>query len=145
MPIKKILITVTTYPLPSRSYDELVCTAGVLEDGSWIRIYPIPLSFLNQVKQDIGFKKYTWIELDVEKRTSSDFRPESYSPNNYNIKILKTIELKDNEKSIKEPVGVSNQSLLDNNSDLKNSTISDSKSEPHLKPKASRFFKKPIS
>ena len=53
--------------------------------------------------------------------------------------------LKDNEKSIKEPVGVSNQSLLDNNSDLKNSTISDSKSEPHLKPKASRFFKKPIS
>jgi hypothetical protein len=94
MPIKKILITVTTYPLPSRSYDELVCTAGVLEDGSWIRIYPIPLSFLNQVKQDIGFKKYTWIELDVEKRTSSDFRPESYSPNNYNIKILKTIDTK---------------------------------------------------
>jgi hypothetical protein len=42
---KKVLITVTTIPLPSRSYDELVCTAGVLEDGTWIRIYPMPLSF----------------------------------------------------------------------------------------------------
>jgi hypothetical protein len=40
---KKVLLTVTTYPLPSRSYDELVCTAGILEDGSWIRIYPVPL------------------------------------------------------------------------------------------------------
>lgn len=93
MPIKKILITVTTYPLPSRSYDELVCTAGILEDGSWIRIYPVPLSFLNQVKRDIGFKKYTWIELDVKQRTD-DFRPESYSPNNYKISILDTLDTK---------------------------------------------------
>jgi len=84
---KKILITVTTYPLPSRSYDELVCTAGFLEDGSWIRIYPIPLSFLSQIKKDTGFKKYTWIELDVKARTD-DFRPESHSPINYNVEIL---------------------------------------------------------
>jgi hypothetical protein len=40
---KKVLITVTTYPLPSRSYDELVCTAGMLENGEWIRIYPVLL------------------------------------------------------------------------------------------------------
>jgi hypothetical protein len=39
---KKVLITVTTYPLPSRSYDELVCTAGILENGDWIRIKNIP-------------------------------------------------------------------------------------------------------
>ena len=44
----KVLITVTTYPLPSRSYDELVCTAGVLENGDWIRIYPVPLHFLQE-------------------------------------------------------------------------------------------------
>ena len=59
MPKKKILISVTTYPLPSRSYDELVCTAGFLEDGSWIRIYPVPLSFLKEVKKNTNFKKYT--------------------------------------------------------------------------------------
>lgn len=101
MAIKKILITVTTYPLPSRSYDELVCTAGILEDGSWIRVYPVPLSFLNEVKKDTGFKKYTWIELDVKSRTD-DFRPESHSPNNYTIKILDTLGTKEYWKARKK-------------------------------------------
>ncbi|WP_179348962.1 hypothetical protein [Winogradskyella pacifica] len=101
MPIKKILITVTTYPLPSRSYDELVCTAGILENGTWIRIYPIPLSFLNQIKKSTGFKKYTWIELDVIPRTD-DFRPESHSPKSYNVKIISTLNTKDYWKERKE-------------------------------------------
>ena len=46
----KVLLTVTTYPLPSKTYDELVCTAGMLEDGRWIRIYPVPLSLLMDLK-----------------------------------------------------------------------------------------------
>lgn len=80
MALTKLLITVTTYPSPSRSYDELVCTAGVLENGKWIRIYPVPLSFLIDLKGSGKVKnvKYTWIELDLGKRTD-DFRPESYS------------------------------------------------------------------
>lgn len=87
---KKILITVTTYPLPSRSYDELVCTAGVLEDGSWIRIYPIPLSFLFDLKQSgkVNNVKYTWIELELNKR-NDDFRPESHSPKHYDFRDIK--------------------------------------------------------
>lgn len=90
MPRKRVLLTVTTYPLPSRSYDELVCTAGVLEDGTWIRIYPVPLSFLFDLKGTGRVKtnlKYTWIEIDLNKRTD-DFRPESYSPQNYNFKDI---------------------------------------------------------
>lgn len=89
MPREKILLTVTTYPLPSRSYDELVCTAGVREDGSWVRIYPIPLSFLNGLKRSgqVQSTKYTWIELDLKQRTD-DFRPESYSPVDYEFKDL---------------------------------------------------------
>jgi hypothetical protein len=47
----KVLITVKTYPLPSNKYQELVCTAGVLEDGRWIRIYPIPFRSLPQNRQ----------------------------------------------------------------------------------------------
>lgn len=80
----KILITVTTYPLPSRSYDELVCTAGVLETGQWIRIYPVPLNFLTGLRKDgkVETFKYNWIELDLKKRTD-DFRPESHSPVDY--------------------------------------------------------------
>jgi len=72
----RVLITVKTYPLPSSKYDELVCTAGLLEDGKWIRIYPIPFRSLSYEKQ---YKKYTWIELDLIRNTS-DFRPESYKP-----------------------------------------------------------------
>lgn len=100
MPRKKVLLTVTTYPLPSRSYDELVCTAGILENGEWIRIYPMPLSFLNGLKKEgkIAQTKYTWIELDLKKRTD-DFRPESYSPSDYEFKdmvIGETIDTKSN-------------------------------------------------
>lgn len=86
---KKVLITVTTYPLPSRSYDELVCTAGILENGDWIRIYPVPLSFLIDLKGTGKVKnvKYTWIELDLIKRLD-DFRPESHSPVNYNFRDI---------------------------------------------------------
>ncbi len=89
MPRLKVLLTVTTYPLPSRSYDELVCTAGVLEDGSWIRIYPIPMSFLFDLKkgESLNKIKYQWIELDLVKRTD-DFRPESYSPKHYDFRDI---------------------------------------------------------
>jgi len=97
---KKVLITVTTYPLPSRSYDELVCTAGVLEDGSWVRIYPVPLSFLIDLKRGgkVNYVKYNWIELDLKKRTD-DFRPESHSPVHYDfrdIKLLGHLDTKSN-------------------------------------------------
>ncbi|MCB9250809.1 MAG: hypothetical protein H6613_20820 [Ignavibacteriales bacterium] len=86
MAIQKVLITVKTYPTLSRRYDELVCTAGVLEDGTWIRIYPVPFRKLDYVKQ---YKKYDWIELDLVKN-SKDFRPESYRPSSLeaDIKVI---------------------------------------------------------
>jgi hypothetical protein len=73
--------------LPSRSYDELVCTAGFLEDGSWIRLYPVPFKFLNLKR----FKKYQWIELDVKRRKQRDFRPESYSPAKPDLSDMKLL------------------------------------------------------
>lgn len=76
MPQIRVLITVKTYPTLSQKYDELVCTAGFREDGSWIRIYPIP--FRQRPYQE-QYKKYQWIEVDLVKNTS-DFRPESYRP-----------------------------------------------------------------
>jgi hypothetical protein len=50
----KVLITVKTYPAISTKYDELVCTAGFLEDGSWIRIYPIQFRKRPYAEQYIG-------------------------------------------------------------------------------------------
>lgn len=78
---EKVLITVKTYPTLSSSYGELVCTAGLREDGSWIRLYPIPFRLLNDESK---FKKYQWIELDVVKRRAhKDRRKESFSPVNW--------------------------------------------------------------
>ena len=47
------------------------------------------MSFLLGQRQSGKMKtyKYTWIELDLNKR-SDDFRPESYSPQNYDFKDL---------------------------------------------------------
>lgn len=72
----KVLITVKTYPTLSTKYEELVCTAGFLEDGSWIRIYPIPF---RKKSFEERYRKYDWIEMDLVKNTS-DIRPESYRP-----------------------------------------------------------------
>ena len=51
----QVLITVKTYPLPSSKYEELVCTAGFLPDGKWIRLYPIPFRALPYQDQ---YQKY---------------------------------------------------------------------------------------
>lgn len=83
MALTKVLITVKTYPTISGKYDELVCTAGFLEDGTWIRIYPVPFRKRAYTEQ---YKKYDWIELDLVKNTS-DFRPESYRPKSLDTEI----------------------------------------------------------
>jgi hypothetical protein len=80
----RILITVKTYPLPSRSYTELVCTAGLLDGEKWIRIYPIPFRFLQDQKQ---YPKYSWVEIDLVRNTK-DFRPESYRLKSENFIVL---------------------------------------------------------
>ena len=71
---KKVFITVKTYPTLSTKYDELVCTAGFFEDGSWVRLYPLPFRKLDDEKQ---YRKYQWLELQLEKNFS-DPRPETY-------------------------------------------------------------------
>ncbi len=80
---KKIYILVKTYPTISHKYAELVCTAGVLENGTWIRLYPMPFRLLADTQQ---YPKYTWIDVEVERNTS-DFRPESYRPNLSSVSV----------------------------------------------------------
>lgn len=82
---QQVFIIVKTYPTLSKKYDELVCTAGILKDGSWVRIYPLPFRKLDLEKR---YKKYQWIELPIQKNTS-DVRPESYQVEGLsNIKII---------------------------------------------------------
>lgn len=76
MALMNVLIAVKTYPTLSAEYDELVCTAGFLEDGSWIRIYPILFRKLSDQSQ---YKKWQWITIDLVRNTR-DLRNESYRP-----------------------------------------------------------------
>lgn len=73
---QRILITVKTYPTLSRKYGETVCTAGVREDGTWVRIYPVPFRRLNE---DQKYRKYDWIECRLQRNTL-DVRPETFRP-----------------------------------------------------------------
>lgn len=86
---ERVLITVKTYPVLSDTYIELSCTAGFREDGSWVRIYPIPYRLLDGDKQ---FHKYQWIELELEHNLR-DPRPESFRPKNIDdINLLNTVK-----------------------------------------------------
>ena len=80
---KRVLITIRTYPTPAKKGVEVSCTAGITDQGEWIRLFPIPYRFLESGKQ---FKKYQWIEVEVAK--SSDTRPESYKVNLDSLQIL---------------------------------------------------------
>lgn len=81
----KVLVTVKTYPIPSSRYDELVCTAGVMEDGSFVRLYPINFRDLPFSQQ---YRKYQWIEVSAEKHRGRDVRKESYRPDCDSIQLL---------------------------------------------------------
>lgn len=82
---KRVLITVKTYPNPSKSYQETVCTAGLDEDRNWIRIYPINFRARPSEQQ---YRKFQWIELDLLKTHGRDFRPESYHLADWDEEII---------------------------------------------------------
>lgn len=102
MALTRVLITVKTYPTISAKYDELVCTAGFREDGTWIRVYPVPFRKKSYNEQ---YKKYDWIEVDLVKN-DSDFRPESYRPHSHDseIKIAGHLDTKGNWTERKKTV-----------------------------------------
>lgn len=70
----RILIWGKTYPELSSKYNETVCTGGTLENGDFIRIYPIPFRYLSE---ESSFQKYQWIRARI-KKSGEDPRPESY-------------------------------------------------------------------
>lgn len=127
--LTKVLISVKTYPTLSKKYNELVCTAGFLEDGAWIRIYPLPFRAL---EKDQKYKKWQWIELDLE-RNRSDGRLESYKVKNLDsIKIIEQLDTKQNWFRRKEVVNKS--TVYDDLEVLKKAKKDDSLSLATFKP-----------
>jgi len=85
---RRILIWGKTYPELSDTYDETVCTGGCFEDGSPVRIYPVPFRYLPRFKQ---YKLYQWIEAPVWP-SQDDPRPESFKIDAENITTGERIE-----------------------------------------------------
>ena len=82
----KVLITVLTYPQPSSKYQEIVCTAGVTEDGKWVRLYPIDYRYRPETQK---FHKWQWVEVALGSRGhSNDQRPESREPDLSTLRLL---------------------------------------------------------
>jgi hypothetical protein len=82
----RVLVTVMTYPIPSTKYQELVCTAGITEQGEWVRLYPIDYRYRPPAQK---FRKYQWIEVDLAPRgAGSDNRKESRKPRLESIRVI---------------------------------------------------------
>jgi hypothetical protein len=72
---ERILIWAKTYPELSKKHFETVCTAGMLESGKPLRLYPIPYRYLDDKIEQ--FKLYQWVTAGIIKNPD-DPRPESY-------------------------------------------------------------------
>ncbi len=70
----RILILCKTYPSPSGKHVETSCVAGMEEDGSLVRLFPIPF---RQIESDRQFKKWQWVTARIEK-ARKDHRTESH-------------------------------------------------------------------
>ena len=82
---KKVLVVAKAAPEASTKYGECVCTAGITSEGEFIRLYPVPLKLW---KDNKGFSKFDWIEVDCEKAKEYLNRKESYHINPSSIRIV---------------------------------------------------------
>lgn len=85
---KRVLVTVKAAPETSRKYGECVCTAGVTEEGQFIRLYPVPLDVFRGSSR---FSKFSWIEVECEKVEDEKLnRKESYRIRTGSLKVVDT-------------------------------------------------------
>jgi len=83
---KKVLVTVKAYPEKSKKHGTTVCTAGITDEGEWIRLYPMPYSsFLGPTK----IQRYDWIEIECKKAIDEKLgRKESYRVRDGSVNII---------------------------------------------------------
>ena len=88
MALAKVLITVKTYPTLSTKYEELVCTAGFREDGTWIRIYPVQFHFNDLTPSSTKNTSGTTFEFHLKNASNpfaiiGTFHPKPITRHNY--------------------------------------------------------------
>lgn len=97
----RILILAQTEPCFSKQYLETVCTAGITEEGKWIRLYPLRKRMLSTTKD---YQKYQWIECAIDPTSNpQDHRPESHKIDQDSI-IPKDLVSADNKWSARKRI-----------------------------------------
>jgi hypothetical protein len=81
------IITVKTYPNPSKKYHETVCVAAITREDGWVRLYPVRFRSMPEERQ---FKKYHRIRFRMQK-SDRDPRPESYRLEEDSIELVREI------------------------------------------------------
>ena len=84
---KKALIIGRASPEPSKKYIETVCTGALTEEGELLRLYPIPLRYLEMSQR---YRLWIWAKFEVQKNPQ-DKRKESYKVRDGSITILSQV------------------------------------------------------
>ncbi len=133
--IERVLVTVMTYPALSDKHFETVCTAGFREDGSWIRIFPIPYRVLLGRDESKRYHKWQWIEVDLEQNFIHDKRRESYHIKDIDsLKLLSPLDKKRANWDLRLNWVLKNKKVYMNMTELLEDTMRDNTSLAILKP-----------
>lgn len=95
---EKLLVLAKTYPIVSKKYEHLVCSAGITDKFELRRVYPVPW----EVFWGGGFKKKSWIEYSKKEDKPSDHRSESRRIIPDSIKQLEEAEFAEIKKMLDE-------------------------------------------
>lgn len=79
----RVTILVKASPQPSKKHNETVCCAGLQEDGTWKRLFPIRFRHLSD---DKTFKRWNLVDFDYRK-PSDDSRAESCRVHEESLKV----------------------------------------------------------
>ncbi len=105
MALITVFLTLKIYPGISTTDERLLYTAGVREDGSWIRIAPLRFE---RKSYDNQYEKYNWITMDLIQDTG-DPRQETFHPKKHGMpyKVVKSIG-EDNNWELRKKVALQN-------------------------------------
>ena len=84
-----VLLTVKAYPEKSKRYGSVVCTAGITENGEFVRLYPVPFENFRGGK---NIPKYSWINVECKKASEYLNRKESYKVRYSTLKIINHVD-----------------------------------------------------
>lgn len=83
----EVLIAVKAYPHGGETGRETCCTAGITNEGRWLRLYPIYYTMLPDHQR---YKKYDVVRMKIRK-LKTDPRPESMEVLHDSIQIVRWI------------------------------------------------------